>query len=211
MSWANASYADALRDAIGEDFLSGRNVIRHARRDFDLPRHAFDALRRYSASEFAGSEDGKVLNRSLLESSDQHRQWAEDLDDAFGWSFDRDIVLWRGGGLATDESPCFISATLVERKARAFGNRHGGRLSAIIVKAGDPVAIPSFVWSQNDNKRTLEVVGREVEVILPRGTRMLGATRIVPFAKHPNIGFTLYEARRPDFSRKPTQARSMTA
>lgn len=176
MGWANASYLEAVEQALPKGVLTGRAAFRRLRREDDVDPSAIAALRRYSRSEYALQEDGKALNAALLRGDPVHDGWAEDMDRAFAWHFDRDVLLWRGYGNPMSEgqaSACFTSASLVERQARRFGSRGGGRVAAILLPAGSPVALPSAVWEEGDDERTLGVVGREAEVILPRGSRLV--------------------------------------
>jgi len=175
MGWANASYLESVEQVLPQGVLTGRAALRRLRREEYVEPFAIAALRRYSRSEYACQEDGKALNAALLRGDPVHDGWAEDLDRAFAWHFDRDVLLWRGYGSPMPEgqaSACFTSASLVERQARKFGSRGGGRVAAILLPAGSPVALPLAVWEKDDDERTLGVVGREAEVILPRGSRL---------------------------------------
>lgn len=175
MGWANASYLEAVAQELPEGVLTGRDALRRLRKAVDLDGAATAALRRYSRSEFPRQEDGKVLNAALLTGDPVHDQWAEDMDGAFAWRFDRDVLLWRGYANPPEEQsaiPCFTSASLVERQARKIRSQGGTWVAAIVLPAGFPVAVPAAVWSEGDDERTLGVVRREVEVILPRGSML---------------------------------------
>jgi hypothetical protein len=203
MGWANASYVGSVVEAIGS-IRSGRRMIDVAQQADDLSAEAVDALRRYSRSEFAGQEDGKALNASLMAGSDFHEKWAEDLDEAFVWSFDRDILLWRGFSSPPSDtaSACFVSTSLVERQARRFKSRGGIGLAAIILSGGSRVAIPANVWSGADD-RTRGVVKREAEIILPRGTSFELQDTIAPFKdRDPDnqTRLTIYKATTPELA-----------
>ena len=195
MGWANASYLEAVRSHIGGGFRTGKNALRYLREDGELSGEARSALRRYSTSSAPAVEDGKLLNRALRSGGDTHREWAEALDGAFVWSFEQDVVLWRGGRFDQDEASCFVSTSLVERSARKFASRAGGELTAILLPAGSPVAVPAGVWASGDDARTLTVVGREVEIILPRGTVFDDGVRLHPFAAHPQRGHVSFAFR----------------
>ncbi len=70
---------------------------------------------------------------------------------------------------------------MVERQARRFGSRAGGSISAILVRPGTLFAIPSYVWRENDDPRTLQVVKREGEIVLSRFTSFVEIETVVPF------------------------------
>lgn len=188
MSWANASYLTAVSAHFGEGVRTGKPTLRLARQDEDLSMSSRAALRRYSTSWQAGCEDGKALNASLGRGDGLHDGWAHDLDGAFVWSFTRDVVVWRGGDIPLGETGglSFVSTSLVERSARKFRDRGGLWISAIIVPAGFRVAIPSMVWSEGDDVRTLGVVKNEVEIVLPRRVVFLSEGRVRPFGESPD-------------------------
>jgi hypothetical protein len=186
LSWANASYFPAVSAHFGGSVRTGKLILRFARQDDELSSASRAALRRYSTSWQSGCEDGKTLNASLARGDGLHDEWARDLDGAFVWSFTRDVVVWRGGDIPMGErgGPSFVSTSLVERSARKFRDRGGLWISAIMVPAGFRVAIPSMVWSEGDDVRTLGVVRNEVEIVLPRGAVLVGEGRIRPFGEH---------------------------
>lgn len=210
MSWANASYLPAVMRYVTDGRLpvTGKDALRRAARNYNLNDLSLEALRRYSSSVAAGCEDGKTLNASLILGDGKHDDWAEAMDAAFVWSFSKDIILWRGGELPGRDSPseCFISTSLVERTARKFGSTGGNRISAILLPAGSPVAIPKLVWMAGDNPRTVGVVEREMEIVLPRGTvfengRHFQALPDRDGKKAPRI--SLYYASTPTFNPMP--------
>lgn len=185
MGWANTSYLDAVLASLPAEAAYGKQALRRAAAKADIPEEALMALRRYSASEYAGQEDGKRLNAALAAGDGVHDRWAEEMDRAFVWSFDRDVILWRGFALVPmmdEASQTFVSTSLVERQARRFRSRGGSGLAAVLLPAGSRVAIPSMVWSAGDDERTLGVVRHEVEVILPRGTHFMKLATVLPFA-----------------------------
>lgn len=205
MGWANASFLDAVLAAIGTDACHGRKSLARLRQVEDLPASAGDALRRYSRSEFTGQEDGKALNASLLSGNDHHSEWASELDAAFVWAFDRDVLLWRGFSTPpplNEASSCFVSTSLVERQARRFKSRGGSGVGAIVLPAGSRVAVPLHVWPDGD-ARTLGIVKREVEIILPRGTSFDLTSKVYPFeGREPDrrTRVSVYRAAVPDLT-----------
>lgn len=201
MGWANASYKDAVVGTIGQPVANGKSAARLITSMADLSLQARAALRRYSVSEFVGQEDGKTLNRLLLAGSDVDVEWVRALDNAFVWAFKKDILLWRGGEITPyeEQSACFTSTTLVERMARQFSSRGSGGIAAIVLPAGSPVALPSYVWGAGDDERTLGVVRREVEILLPRGTEFEHIATIDPFQGKSNVRVRVMKATVPSF------------
>ncbi|WP_315922501.1 hypothetical protein [Mesorhizobium sp. SP-1A] len=183
MGWANASYKDAVIEAIGLPVANGKAAARLISPVADLSDESRTALRRYSVSEFAGQEDGKALNRALLSGDQSHSDWVRSLDDAFVWAFKKDILLWRGGETSPngEPNPAYTSTSLVERQARQFRSRGSGAIAAIVLPAGSRIALPSYVWGEGDDERTLGVVRREVEILLPRGTQFGHIATVDPF------------------------------
>lgn len=183
MGWANASYKDAVIEAIGMPVANGKSAARLITPVADLSDESRTALRRYSVSEFAGQEDGKALNRALRSGDQSHSDWIQSLDGAFVWAFKNDILLWRGGETTPygEPNPAYTSTSLVERQARQFRSRGSGAIAAIVLPAGSRIALPSYVWGAGDDERTLGVVRREVEILLPRGTEFGHIATVDPF------------------------------
>ena len=183
MGWANASYKHAVIEAIGTSVANGKSAARLIAPVSDLSDDSRAALRRYSVSEFAGQEDGKALNRALLSGDKSHSDWIRSLDGAFVWTFRKDILLWRGGETFPygEPNPAYTSTSLVERQARQFRSRGNGAIAAIVLQAGSRIALPSYVWGAGDDERTLGVVRREVEILLPRGTEFGHIATVDPF------------------------------
>lgn len=210
MGWANASYLPAIVEHLPKGFVAGKQALRFVVQEDELPDEGRIALRRYSTSEFAGQEDGKSLNAALLNGTPGFDAWAEGMDASCVWSFRMDVLLWRGFAVAPEfgePSHCFISTSLVERQARKFRSQSGAGVAAILLPAGSRVAIPGFVWHTGDDERTLGVVTREVEIILPRGTVLSKEASVEPFVeKRPQSRerVQIYRAEvpepRPDFS-----------
>lgn len=188
MGWANASYKDTVIEAIGSSVATGKSAARLIITVAQLSDESRVALRRYSTSEFAGQEDGKSLNRALRSGDQSHSDWVESLDGAFVWAFKKDILLWRGGETSPYgvPSPAYTSTSLVERQARQFRSRGSGAIAAIVLPAGTKVALPSYVWGAGDDERTLGVVRREVEILLPRGTEFGHIATVDPFQGQSN-------------------------
>jgi hypothetical protein len=188
MGWANASYKNAVFQAIGTPVANGKSAARLIASVADLSDESRAALRRYSVSEFVGQEDGKALNRALRSGDESHCDWVQSLDRAFVWAFKKDILLWRGGETSSygEPNPAYTSTSLVERQARQFRSRGSGAIAAIVLPAGSRVALPSYVWNAGDDERTLGVVRREVEILLPRGTEYSHIATVDPFQNQPN-------------------------
>lgn len=188
MSWANASYYPAISAHVGAGIRTGKPTLKSVRQDGELSEAARDALRRYSASWKAGCEDGKTLNGSLAGGETTHEEWASAMDAACVWSFPNDVLVWRGGDVRPGGLPSlsFTSTSLVERAARRFRSRGGFWISAIVLPAGSRVAVPSKVWAEGDDGRTLGVVRNEVEVVLPRGAVLESMGSVRPFGESPD-------------------------
>jgi len=201
MGRANASYMPAVAAHFGDGVAAGSPAARFLRADRPITEAGLAALRRYSASEYAGQEDGKTLNASLASGSGVHERWAEAMDEAFVWSFTRDVVLWRGFSapfVPGEPSPCFVSASLVERQARKFRSRGGAGVAAILVPAGAPVAVPAMAWGERDDERTRMVVRYEREIVLPRGTVLALEGRARPFGEDSRVSVMLCLALAPE-------------
>lgn len=188
MGWANASYKDAVIKAIGTTVATGKSAARLITTAAHLSDESRAALRRYSVSEFVGQEDGKALNRALRSGDQSHSDWVQSLDGAFVWAFKKDILLWRGGETSPygEPNPAYTSTSLVERQARQFRSRGSGVIAAIVLPAGTRIALPSYVWGAEDDERTLGVVRREVEILLPRGTEFAHIATVDPFQNQPS-------------------------
>lgn len=203
MGWANASYKDAVIEVIGTPVANGKSAARLITSVADLADKSRAALRRYSVSEFAGQEDGKALNRALLSGEQTHSDWVRALDGAFVWAFKKDILLWRGGETSPygEPNPAYTSTSLVERQARQFRSRGSGAIAAIVLPAGSRIALPSYVWGAGDDERTLGVVRREVEILLPRGTEFGHIATIDPFQgkSNSNVRVRVIKATVPSF------------
>lgn len=166
MGRGNRSYQPDVRKLLS-DVKASRQALKFISKVKDLSPMASAALRRYSQSYFAGQEDGKALNAAILEGKSHFADWINGMDDACtGWVLEKDILLWRGWTISPPRKyQAFMSCTLVERMARKFGAHI---LTAILVKAGTQVAVPMKVWNENDDRRTIGVVDREVEIVLGR-------------------------------------------
>ena len=184
MSRGNASYLPGILPHLPEGTATSRSAITGAIVQIgevgDLARNA---LRMYSRSEHAGQWDGQALN-SILATGQEH-ELAHGMDLACsGWSTKKPILIWRNW-----RSPYqarvplghYASCSMVERQARRFGSRAGGSISAILVRPGTLFAIPSYVWRENDDPRTLQVVKREGEIVLSRFTSFVEIETVVPF------------------------------
>lgn len=183
MGWANASYYSAIGEHLPKDVEFGKQALRFLTEIKELSVESREALRRYSTAQHAGAMDGKALNASLIDGDDIYSDWAQALSEACVWTFNKPVLLWRGGHLNSEKSgsPSFVSTTLVERQARQFRSRGNRSLSAIILPAGSAVAIPAMVWTDRDDDRTLGVVRREVEITLPAGTSFAPICEVNPF------------------------------
>lgn len=201
MGRANASYLPAVLERFGDGVAFGSRAARFLRQERPLGTEALAALRRYSVSEYPGQEDGKALNVALAAGVGLHEEWAEAMDEAFAWSFARDVVLWRGFStpfMSGEPSPCFVSASLVERQARKFRSRGGAGVAAILVPAGTRVAVPAFAWREGDDERTLMVVRYEREIVLPRGTVLSAEGRVRPFGENSRASVMVCRALVPE-------------
>lgn len=201
MGRANASYLPAVIGHFGDQVASGSRAARFLRQEKPLDHEALAALRRYSVSAYPGQEDGKALNAALVAGNGLHGEWAEALDRTFAWTFTRDVILWRGFStpfVPGEPSPCFVSASLVERQARKFRSRGGAGVAAILVPAGMPVTVPAFVWRDGDDERTLIVVRNEREVVLPRGTVLHAEGHVRPFGDAMRASVMLCRASGPE-------------
>lgn len=180
MGRANASYLPLLESLLPSGTAIGKRALARLRQASELSGDARHALRRYSASHAPGCEDGKALNASLRRGERTHLDWATAMDASFVWEFDRDVLLWRGGHVAPggESAECFLSTTLVERRARAFASRGRQPITAVLLPAGTAVSIPGMAWAASDDERTVGVVSREVEVVLPRGTALVDSVRL---------------------------------
>jgi hypothetical protein len=184
MSRGNASFLSAILPHLPDGTATSRTAIMRAIIPIgDLGELARNALRMYSRSEHAGQWDGQALN-SILASGQEH-ELAHGMDLACsGWSTKKPILIWRNW-----RSPYrtrvplghYASCSMVERQARRFGSRSGGLISAILIRPGTLFAVPSYAWSEHDDRRTLQVVKREGEIILSRFTIFEEMETVVPF------------------------------
>lgn len=170
MGVANSSFVPHIKEHL-DGVKHGRLIAKYLVENVALSEDAVASLKRYSQSYFPMQEDGKVLNASIMSGDDKHADWMRNMDGAFGWVFRKDALVWRGWNHAID-TRAFMSCSLIERKARQFLKSQGSTLTAIIIPKGTPVAVPHKVWRDGDNKRTLNVVKNEAEIILPRNTKL---------------------------------------
>lgn len=184
MSRGNTSYLPAILPHLPEGTATSRSAITRAIVAIgEVGELARNALRMYSRSEHAGQWDGQALNRTLATGQEHELVHGMDLACS-GWSTKRPILIWRNW-----RSPYqarvpighYASCSMVERQARRFGSRAGGSLSAILLSPGTLFAVPSYVWSETDDQRTLQVVKREGEIILSRFTTFVEIETVIPF------------------------------
>src|SRR5690348_3873889 len=84
---------DVLSHALPDTHACGRSKLRSAiTQASELSDAGRAALRRYSAYDGKGYQDGKYLNNNIS----SNPEWASGLDEAFVWRFNRPVVLWRG-------------------------------------------------------------------------------------------------------------------
>lgn len=182
MARGNRSYYPIVSTVL-PGVRTGRQALKCIKKISSLSDAAESALRKYSQSAFPMQEDGKILNASLLSNESDHAEWASGMDEACTcWEVQNDILIWRGWKFVPPaDYPAFLSCTLVERQARRF---HLGHLTAMVLPKGTLVALPMDVWRWDDPKRTLGVVKREVEIILPRNQKLEIVEHVnVPWAK----------------------------
>lgn len=190
MSWANASFLPGVLPQLPEGTAtSSTSILRAIFAIGELGEDARKALRLYSRSEQAGQWDGQALNGHLVTNGDHELSGGMDLACS-GWSTRKPILVWRNWRAPYRNSVpigYYASCSMVERQARRFGARAGGLITAIVLPPGTMFAVPTYVWNEGDDARTLGVVKRERELVLGRGSVLEEIAAIVPYEGAPKV------------------------